>query len=114
MKVLFSLKNKAFTTSGIFIAATMFSSIISFVFNAYMGRVLSVEDFGLITFINTLVLFVSILMNAMGASVTHRVAFLSSHSNKAATFTFVQKLKTKGLYFAFALMLIWLVMLPFS
>lgn len=114
MKVLFSLKNKAFTASGIFIAATMFSSIISFVFNAYMGRVLSVEDFGLVTFINTLVLFVSVIMNALWSSVTNRVAFLSTNSNKSATFTFVQKLKKKGLYFSFALMIIWLVMLPFS
>jgi glycosyltransferase involved in cell wall biosynthesis/O-antigen/teichoic acid export membrane protein len=114
MKALFTLKNKAFTASSIFIAATMFSSVIGFVFNAYMGRVLSVEDFGLITFINTLVLFASILMNALGSSVTHRVALLSAHSNKAASITFVQKLKRKGLYFSFALMIIWLVMIPFS
>lgn len=114
MKSFLSLKNKPVTASSIFILSTIFSNIISFIFNAYMGRVLSVEDFGLITFINTLVLLSSIFMNALGTSITHRVAVLSSNSSRSATFTFVQKLKKKGLYLSIILMVIWLVLLPVS
>lgn len=114
MKIRFSFKNTEVTASSIFIFSSILSNIINFIFNAYMGRVLTVEDFGLITFINTLVLLYSILINALGASVTHHVAFLSTNASKSATFTFVQKLKKKGLYLSIIVMFLWLILLPIS
>lgn len=114
MKLFFSLKNKAVTASGIFIIATVLSNIITFIFNAYMGRVLTVEDFGLITFINTLALFASVFLNALGLAVTHRVAIISSYINKAATLTFVKRLEKKGWYLSVGLMIIWFALIPLS
>jgi len=113
MKILKFLKSN-FSGGGIFIIASIFYNFLNFVFSAYLGRTLTVLDFGLVTFINTLVLLLGVFSNALGSSVTHRVAFLSTNSGKNATFTFVNRLKNKIYALSLILMVAWVALIPLS
>ena len=99
---------------GIFVFATVISNFLNFFFNAYLGRTLNVVDFGLVTFINTLVLLLGILVNAFGSSVTHRVAFLSTNSSKNAAYTFINRLGKKAFTLSVVAMILWVILIPVS
>lgn len=108
------LRNTVFTASGIFIIANILSNFLNFLFNAYMGRVLTVENFGLITFINTLVLLSGVFINSVGATVTNRVGFLSSHFGKRAAVTFMANVRKNAFRVSIILMILWVVCIPLT
>ncbi len=61
---------------GILVVAVGISSVFQFLYNAYLGRVLSLEDFGLVSFIGSLVLLASIIFGGLATTVSHRAAEL--------------------------------------
>lgn len=61
---------------GILVVAVGVSSIFQFLYNAYLGRVLSLEEFGLVSFIGSLVLLASIIFGGLATTVSHRAAEL--------------------------------------
>ena len=54
----------------------MFGNIINFLYNAYLGRKLELEDFGLIGLVGSFVYITSVPLSALAATVTHRSAYL--------------------------------------
>jgi glycosyltransferase involved in cell wall biosynthesis/O-antigen/teichoic acid export membrane protein len=51
-------------------------NVINLAFNAYLGRVLSLADFGTITIVNTFVYLFSLFTGALSSTTTHEVSFL--------------------------------------
>ncbi|HVZ12066.1 MAG TPA: glycosyltransferase [Patescibacteria group bacterium] len=99
---------------SLFIFANILSNFINFVFNAYLGRVLTVVDFGLLTFINTLVLLSGIFINAYGSSVNHRIAYLITNVSKSAGLSFFNSNKRTSILVSVALMILWVAAIPLS
>jgi len=62
---------------GVFlIGATVFANFFNFVYNAYLGRQISIEDFGLVSLVGSLYYLSTIPVGAISKTVTHRTAFL--------------------------------------
>ena len=104
---------KVLTGGGILLASLMFSNLLNFIFNAYLGRVLSFEDFGLVTLINTLWYFATIFLGALGITITHRIAYIGATSGKEKAAGFFMSTKKKSFFIAFGICFFWLISTPF-
>lgn len=80
---------RLFTGTTFLVAALMAANVLNLVFNAFLGRSLTLSQFGLVTFINTIIYILNIILSAVSASIIHRVAFINSQQGpKAATLEF--------------------------
>jgi glycosyltransferase involved in cell wall biosynthesis/O-antigen/teichoic acid export membrane protein len=68
----------------------MVANVINFIYNAYLGRALSFEDYATLTLVNTSYYFVYLFIQSLGNTVNHRVAFLSSEKGKSSAYAFFQ------------------------
>ncbi len=83
------LQSKFVSGSSFFVASVMTANVLNFLFNAYVGRSLTLSQFALVTFINTIAYVLNIVLAAISATVVHRVAFLNTQRGaKAATLEF--------------------------
>ncbi|QQR64323.1 glycosyltransferase [Candidatus Roizmanbacteria bacterium] len=95
------------------IGSMVFSNLINLVFNAYLGRTLSFENFGLIALVNTFLYIFSIGFGALGATINHRTAFITARSGIAAGTAFYKQIMRKCIKYAIMISLIWSVSMPF-
>jgi len=72
----YALARSGIATGGALIAASIFGNFANFAYNAYLGRSISVEDFGLISLVGSFFYLSTVPMGALGKTVTHRTAFL--------------------------------------
>ena len=56
---------KITANAGFLIGALLVSNLLNFVFNAFLGRMLSFEDFGLITLLSSFGYITAIFLNAL-------------------------------------------------
>ncbi len=61
--------------ADILIFAALLENVFNFLYNAYLGRVLSVEDFGLISLFGSFLFIVKIPSSALSRTVTHKTAY---------------------------------------
>ncbi|MCX7997151.1 MAG: glycosyltransferase [Patescibacteria group bacterium] len=105
-------KKKTLTASGILLICLMGANFLNFGFNAFLGRVLSTEQFGLVTFLNTIVYLLNILLAAVGATVIHNLAFANaSHGPKHATLLY-RRLERKLIRYAIIGTTVFIVISP--
>jgi cellulose synthase/poly-beta-1,6-N-acetylglucosamine synthase-like glycosyltransferase/glycosyltransferase involved in cell wall biosynthesis/O-antigen/teichoic acid export membrane protein len=63
--------------SGAFlIGASMFANVLNFLYNAYLSRRVSLEDFGLIGLVGSFLYLTTVPLSALSSSVTHKSAYL--------------------------------------
>lgn len=87
-------KNKIFVGGGILVVASFVGNVMNFLYNAYLGRVASLEDFGVISLIGSFLYIAQVPMNAFGRAVTHKSAYLFGQYN-APVKEFWSKLRSK-------------------
>ncbi len=104
--VLFSGKN-------IFFASLLASSFLNFLFNAFLGRVLTFENLGLVAFINTIIYLAMIFIGAFSSVVTREVAYLSARKGVETGAAFLKSMTQKGLRFAVPASIAWIVAAPY-
>lgn len=107
------LKNKHIANSGLLVFALMFANGMNFLFNAYLGRVLSFEHFGLITLITSLWYLISIPIGSVGGTLTHTLAYLNGRSLPKEATSFFVDIKNRTLKVIAISALIWLIISPF-
>jgi glycosyltransferase involved in cell wall biosynthesis/O-antigen/teichoic acid export membrane protein len=66
------------TSGGVLVAALLAANILSFLFNAILGRRLSLADFGTITFLSMVLYLFGIFSTALSVAMSHRVTYLST------------------------------------
>jgi len=91
----------------------MLSNVLNFVFNAYLGRKISFEDFGLLTLVNTFWLITNMITTSLSATVNHRVAYLTAKVNKQAGIDFLVSMYKKSLKLAILFSAVWIAASPF-
>lgn len=97
-------------SSGSFlIAATLLSHVINLAYSAYIGRELSLSDFGLITFIASATSIISVVFSAIAATVNHHVAYLTARYGKGSGISFHNRVQKKFVLPTLLISLIWLV-----
>lgn len=66
------------SSGSVLVAALLASNILSFLFNAILGRRLSLADFGTITFLSMVLYLFGIFSTALSVAMSHRVTYLST------------------------------------
>jgi O-antigen/teichoic acid export membrane protein len=111
---MFSLINRVWKKQGfVLVVAIMLVNALNLVFNAYLGRVLSFEAFGLITLLNTLWYIALISINALYTTLNHQVAFMQAKFGSRAADDFFRTVRKRVLAIASFAALLWLLFAPF-
>jgi glycosyltransferase involved in cell wall biosynthesis/O-antigen/teichoic acid export membrane protein len=104
---------KRFLSGGSFLVASLFAAnSFNFLFNAYLGRVLSFEEFGLVTLVTTIWNLTNIPFGSLAAAVNYRVAFLLAHDGKQAAITFFRQIAKKTIMFMLLASFFWVISTP--
>jgi glycosyltransferase involved in cell wall biosynthesis/O-antigen/teichoic acid export membrane protein len=104
---------KYYFSGGLLVAAMFVGNVLNFVFNAYLGRELGYETFGLVSLINSLFYFASIPLAALGITVNNRTGFLEKRYGKDTAYSFVNGLRNGLLFVSFSASAVWLLCIPF-
>lgn len=102
-----------FSTGGLLVLSLMFANFLNFGFNALLGRVLSFEEFGFVTLINTFSYLINIFLGALTTTINRHVAYLSTNQKdfQGKSALFVKSLRHTGLFVSFLATTIWIVLI---
>ena len=95
----------------VLVIAAALANFFNFLYNAYLGRHLSLEDFGLIGLIGSIFYLSQIPLGALSRTVTHRSAYLFGRFRTPAR-QFWAVWRGKSLSLALGLTVIWLIFTP--
>lgn len=97
---------------GFLVTAVMAGNFVNFLFNAILGRTLSLEQFSLITLASTLWFFITIFINSLSSATTNRTAYLSAKKGAAIALGFRSFMAKKSIKLALILVIIWSLLIP--
>src|SRR5260221_620915 len=101
---------KTLFSGGFLAIALMGANALNFIFNAILGRVLSFEEFGVITFISTLFYIGRVFYNSLSATINHQTAGFNEAKDKSELFTrFVTR---RSMVINACLLLCWILFTP--
>ena len=101
------------TGATLLVVALMTANFLNFVFNAFLGRHLEFEQFGILTFFNTVISLIIIFFAGLSSTVNHRTAYLNGKYGHEAGALFTKFVRNKSLYAAGACAVLWAVLSPF-
>lgn len=104
---------KEYFVGAAFILATGIGSFFNFLYNAYLGRALSLSDFALISLVGGLYSFVSLVAGSFGTTVAFKSGFLIGKKNEQSAFNFWKKTRKKLLLISAFAGLVWISLAPF-
>lgn len=85
----------AYLNGGALIVAAIFSNILNFVFNAYLGRVIDIKYFAEVSLVGSFLYIVNIPVSALSSTVRYRSGYLAGKYGIAAAFSFWQEFRYK-------------------
>lgn len=106
-------KHNHFKSGGILVASAVAVNFVNFVFNMYLGRALTFEQFALIALFNSFSYIVSVFFIALNATVNHRSAFLIAQYQERAGYDFLRSIRKKAYVVGAAMTALWIVAAPF-
>lgn len=106
------LSSSGVAGGGALIIASILANFFNFLFNAYLGRVITLEEFGLISLFGNILLITQAFFGALSQTITHRSAYLLGRYDLAAK-AFWRFVRQKGVKIAFMTTVIWLIISPF-
>ena len=86
---------KLVSSGGALVAALLAANVLSFLFNAILGRRMSLADFGTITFLSMVLYLFGIFSTALSVALSHRVTYLDtrySERHAAALFASTRRM----------------------
>ena len=107
-------KEKVVMGGTLLIGANMFANVGNFIFNAFLGRELTLEQYGELSVFVSLLFLSSIPVNALGATVTQKVAYIYGKFSKGRARAYLQLISTRSLAVAIAISMIWVILIPFT
>lgn len=96
----------------VFMIAAMVANFLNFLFNAFLGRVLSFEEFGLIAIVNTIWSLIAVFMNAFAATVNRQSARLSV-SDPGSEDSFFRFVIRRSFVVTISIALLWVIASPY-
>jgi hypothetical protein len=101
-------RKKQYLSGSMLIMTIMLANVLNFIFNAYLGRVLTYETFGLVSLINSFLYLTAIPFGAMGQTITYRSGFLEERYNSQIAYRFWQIVTKRTLSISLGISLLWL------
>ncbi len=108
-----SLTENALSGAALMIAAMMFANFLNFLFNAFLGRVLSFEELSLVILVNTLWSVAAIFMGAVSSTVNHKTAHLAVEKGEGSALAFLKSTLNKAIPIALGISVMWIVSVSF-
>ena len=106
------LNNKLLSGGGIFVAALMATNFLNFLFNAILGRTLSLEQFSVLTLASTLWFLITIFLTSLAATTNNRTAYLSARRGDRVALGFRSFITHKSFLISLVLVVFWIALLP--
>lgn len=97
--------------AGMLIASSIISNFINLAFNAYLGRKLSFDEFGVLTMMSTFVYLLNFLVGSMTTTVTYTVSYLEGDGEGKGS-SFFRKTWVKVFIPSVLSSLIWIAVVP--
>lgn len=94
------------------VTALMLANAINFVFSAILGRALSLEQFALLTVINTFWYIASIFLNGLGATIIFLIAHEVGKNKRVEGRAILNTIRQNATYIAVAATVVWVLMIP--
>lgn len=85
------LRNHPAAGGVMFVGASMVANFVNFVFSIFLGRTLSLEDFGTLTLVNTLFGLAAIVFGSLTSTMNFQVAFMAGEGKENQVKTFRKK-----------------------
>ena len=112
-KLLVNIKYKKAYLGGIFLVIGSFiAGVLNYGFNAYLGRILSFEDFALIGLMGGFYSLASIFFSACSTTTDYRVSYLIGKSGENAGYSFWRYARRRSVYFSIIITVGWLMLIP--
>jgi len=111
LKVISQLQRFPISQSSAFVVILMATHLVNLIFNLYLGKSLDAKDFGVVTFITSLLYFTNIIFLSLVATISYTVAYLQTQNSNNAI-AFFQLTRKKGIIFAIVASLLWLLLIP--
>lgn len=106
-----ALATSDFGEGGMLIAATVVANFLNFLYNAYLGRALTVSDFGLISLVGSFLFLASIPISSLSRTVTHRSAYLLGKYGSSMK-QFWTHTRSRALVVSAVTTVVWLLLTP--
>lgn len=97
--------------SGLLVISTVVVNFLNFGFNAYLGRELSLEDYGIVTMVSTFTYILALFSGALSTTITHSVSYLEGVEEGRGSH-FFKKLRISVWAVGAAISLVWLMATP--
>ncbi len=97
---------------GFFVGAMFVSNVLNFLFNAFLGRVLSFETLGLITLLNTLWYLALIFINPFATTINRESSYLFAKNGEEDARAFWASVLRTGLIASIFVTILWLFAVP--
>ncbi len=108
------IKSRHKYASGAFlILASVGANFLNYVFNAYLGRTVSLSDFALISLISSLLYIISLPYSALGLTVSYRSGFLEGKHGQGGSYLFWEFIRKRFLLLSFIVLALFLIGSPF-
>lgn len=104
------IRRNLISSGSFLIVATLLSHVINLAYSAYIGRELSLAEFGLITFIGTGTSVISVVFSAISATVNYHVGYLTARYGLGSGKAFHNRLQKKFIGPVIAISFIWLLL----
>lgn len=105
-------KRNALLSGGSLIIASFLANVLNYIFNAYLGRILTFTDFALISLIGSFFSIASVFFGAYATTVNYRSGYLIGKYGDAAGYSFWEYMRKRILPLSFVIMGIWLLVTP--
>lgn len=105
------IQSRKTLSGGLLIVASFVGNVMNFLYNAYLGRRVSLEDFGLITLFGSFLYLSHVPMSAFGKAVTHKSAYLLGAYDKPVKEFWVY-IRRKGYIASLIIAAIWIGLTP--
>jgi len=102
----------AYAGGFVLIAASVFANFTNFLYNAYLGRSLPLENFATISLVTSIWALASIVFGSIGRTVTHKIAFLLGKDG-LSTRGFWSKTVSEVTLVSFFATAAWLISIPY-
>lgn len=106
-------KKKAYISGAALIVSAMAANVLNFVFNAYLGRNLSLEEFGLVSVAGNLLFLIMIPLSAFGTTINYRAGLLFGRFGELKTHEFWHFFKKRLTIIGVICTICWLVLTSF-
>jgi glycosyltransferase involved in cell wall biosynthesis/O-antigen/teichoic acid export membrane protein len=103
---------KRFASAGFLISAIMAGNVLNFLFNAILGRELSLEQFSILTLVSSLWFIMSILLITITSTTNNRTAYLLTSRGPSSARGFREFMGRKVVLLASLLSLLWVMLIP--